>query len=209
MKYLKLFESEENMVENIIEVFQDMEDFGMTLECEKMYEFCAKLDKFYSLKGYSDKKSTNVFYGYFREGQEVALEWLDGNGYGFWDYDGDLNRPEKELNGFKLSTITLPHFSQWCDNFYSISLSGNQEYVKEHFSLISKEIKNNILRLGNMYDLKLHTNKDFCYQNGIICDIYGHHDVIVIDWLSDVDIDIPNVAGANRADNCSLGIYLK
>jgi hypothetical protein len=197
MKYLRrLFESEENMVDNIREVFQDMEDFELTLECDKMWEGVVQLEQPYNLQGYTVRKSTDTFYGYFIDGLLTATEWLDGNGFSIADY---YDNPIGHVKNLTLNELKSKEY------FYKVSLSGEQEHVGGDFQSIRSEIKNNILRLKNMYDLRLHRNTDECYKNGIIYDVHGSHIIMHVDWLSNNDkVSIP------RTDSkCQLGIYLK
>lgn len=215
MKYLKLFESEENMVDNILDVFQNMQDFELEFTCDKMYEFSVKLDQSFNLQGFTYKKSNDTFYGYFMEGKDYAVEWwfvgrtVYSEKYGIHDYY-DNYELVKILGKYKLSNIVGK-------SFYKIEVTGKFGYIKDNFSEISSEIRNSVLRLENMYDLKLHNNKSIFYQNGLVVNFPTGQEFFPVNWISNPakisrGYNLPReYDGLNIPSNrlCHLGIYLK
>lgn len=199
MKYLKLFESNENMIDNILDVFQSIQDFELELSCEKMYEFSVKLDDMFYHS--TSKQGNNIFNGYFLEGRSDALDWLDDEGNDYRDYYG------KDFLTRSLIKYNFRNIDKK-DSFYRIEITGKYGYITDNFSEISSEIRNGVLRLKSMYGLRSHNNKSIFYRNGLLASQgSANQEFFPINWESNsikgYDINVPR----NRF--CYLSICLK
>lgn len=190
MRYIKLFESLDNNLESIIDVFQDIEDkFSLVLKCKKMYEVSIRTPKYYHLEGYMVDKSIDVFYGYFDYETDRNIDWSDGDGYSVHDYSDRSVTSEPSTPYRYLTSVEIPFKRRI--HFYNINLSGNADYVVGNFKDIKSEISECVRRLMDMYDFNLHFCMDRFYHNGVLYKSRRDYDIVEIDWLSDIGVDLP------------------
>lgn len=217
MKYIKLFEDLTNKLDNIIDVFQDIEDeYDVDVQYLNEIEIEIVFDKgFRNLQGIE----CNKFYGYLVDVEDYRTTrilgdnatWVDEDGENVMDRSKSIDQiPDiSQIVDYKSRGLgELSKFDLRENPYYTVTITGHMDYISDNFDGISNHIKNCISKLDEIYGISLRNNKPHHYKNGIYFmpghQARGSSQFQLMDWMNP-----KKIYPYRSVEICHLNIYFE